>query len=179
MHLETNGSARCQSILQQRLWLRKHGQQQRAADAGHRSPGRATPRLRDSKGLRMQVIGPQGEQHHGCGTPRHPSTPARRLRGGQEERPTHPKERSRFSSGLRAAASASAHICSHLPSGRGRLRSRARGHAPGKGTHGEGVPLTYFSYSALSRSQRESLCFCQSLPCLQVVRRTTSSPLWT
>jgi len=45
--------------------------------------------------------------------------------------------------------------------------------------HGEGTPLTYFSYSALSRSQRESLCFCQSLPCLQVVRRTTSSPLWT
>lgn len=46
-------------------------------------------------------------------------------------------------------------------------------------THGEGAPVTYFSYSALSRSQRESLCFCQSLPCLQVVRRTTSSPLWT
>lgn len=38
---------------------------------------------------------------------------------------------------------------------------------------------TYFSYSVLSRSQRESLCFCQSLPCLQVVRSTTSSPLWT
>lgn len=38
---------------------------------------------------------------------------------------------------------------------------------------------TYFSYSVLSLSQRESLCFCQSLPCLQVVRSTTSSPLWT
>ena len=40
-------------------------------------------------------------------------------------------------------------------------------------------PVTYFSYSVLSRSQRESLCFCQSLPCLQVVSSTTSSPLWT
>lgn len=38
---------------------------------------------------------------------------------------------------------------------------------------------TYFSYSVLSLSQRESLCFCQSLPCLQVVRSRTSSPLWT
>lgn len=70
-----------------------------------------------------------------------------------------------------------------------RLLASARGPGPpaGSGTparprgraHGEGAPVTYFSYSALSRSQRESLCFCQSLPCLQVVRRTTSSPLWT
>lgn len=71
-----------------------------------------------------------------------------------------------------ATASALAHICSHLPGGQ---------HAgmPWGYNHGEGAPLTYFSYSVLSRSQRESLCFCQSLPCLQVVRRTTSSPLWT
>lgn len=69
----------------------------------------------------------------------------------------------------------SAHIC---PAARAACTV---GHAgmPWGHKHGEGAPLTYFSYSALSRSQRESLCFCQSLPCLQVVRRTTSSPLWT
>lgn len=101
-------------------------------------------------------------------------------RQGQEDRATHPKERPRLSSGPREAASAPAHICPHLPGGRGRLRSWACRHGPGDARTGKGhTPLTYFSYSALSRSQRESLCFCQSLPCLQVVRRTTSSPLWT
>lgn len=39
--------------------------------------------------------------------------------------------------------------------------------------------ITHLSYSRLSLSQRASLCFCQSFPCLQVVRRTTSSELWT
>lgn len=37
--------------------------------------------------------------------------------------------------------------------------------------------ITHLSYSRLSLSQRASLCFCQSFPCLQVVRRTTSSEL--
>lgn len=37
---------------------------------------------------------------------------------------------------------------------------------------------TYLRYSWLSLSQRESLCRSQSLPCLHVVSRIISSPLW-
>lgn len=96
-HQGTKGSAGCQGILQQQLrcWLCL--QSQRAADAGHRSPGK---------------------QRHGCGTLCRPSTPpcqlprpkqrraSRQPHREQEERPAGSQERSRLASDPRAAASA-------------------------------------------------------------------------
>lgn len=98
----------------------------------------AAGRVCGANGLRMQVIDPQGKQRQGCGTPpcRLPQPryrPASRQPcRGQEEQSTRPKERSRLSSGWRAAASTSTHICSHLPGSQG-MPECPWGHMHGKG----------------------------------------------
>lgn len=154
-HWGTKSSAKCQRILQEHLCRWQGLESHQAAHAGH------GPWAGHSIALQCRPASSPG---------RGSAEPAGSLTGAGR---SHRLAQSSDERLPPAAASALAHICSYVPGG--------GGHAgmPWGYKHGEGAPLTYFSYSALSRSQRESLCFCQSLPCLQVVRRTTSSPLWT